>query len=161
MRIKHENIIGDENNLLIIQNCTIPDWSNEIIKLKNLTFIDKFTYSIAEKLKNGLNQHKAKSFKTRIRREDIFSEFYKIIEIILKNTLITSIQFLVPLLIHRLGMAKFFISLLSKGKENKDLSKILKNNINTLIIPSGGAEAEMHYALKVVEFLELIRFDYR
>ena len=23
-----ENIIGDENNLLIIQNCTIPDWSN-------------------------------------------------------------------------------------------------------------------------------------
>ena len=147
-----ENIIGDENNLLIIQNCTIPDWSNRNhIKLKNLTFIDKFTYSIAEKLKSRLNQHKAKSFKTRIRRERVY--FFRILQnhrnYFKKNTLITSIQFLVPLLIHRLGMAKFFISLLSKGKENKDLSKILKkNNINTLIIPSGGAEAEMHYALE-------------
>ena len=62
-----ENIIRDENNLLIIQNCSIPDWfKRNYIKLNDLTFIEKFTYSIAEKLKSRLNQHKAKSFKTRI-----------------------------------------------------------------------------------------------
>ena len=84
-----------------------------------------------------------------MRREKIyFFQESKIIKTLKKVYYYYFIQFIIPLFIYKLGLGNFLSHFLQK-KENKELSKLLKDNgIDILVIPSGGAEAEMHYALE-------------
>ena len=147
-----DNLILDKDNLIIFQNCSSPEcFTGQSVKIKNLSFIQKIRYQLAEKLKSRVNQNKAKSFITRMRREKIY--FFQVIKNFKnfkqKSIIITLIQFIIPLFIYKLGLGNFGIRLLAKKKENKILSKLLKEKgIDILVIPSGGAEAEMHYALE-------------
>ena len=147
-----ENLIKDTNNLFLIQNCKIPDsFEGSYIKMQELSFIRKFSYSIAEKLNTRKNKNKSKSFSTRIRRERIY--FLKMIRnpknLFKKRNIIIYLQYLIPLFIETICLEEFIIKLLLKNKDNSELTKIIKeNNIDILAIPSGGVEAEMHYALE-------------
>ena len=147
-----DNLIKDKNNLFIIQNCKIPDsFKGRYIKIKELSFRKKFSYSIAEKLKTRKNKDKSKSFYTRIIRERTY--FLRMIRnpinLFKKRNLIIYMQYLIPLILEKICLGETIINLLLKNKDNSELTKIIKeNNIDILVIPSGGVEAEMHYSLE-------------